>query len=104
MKEAIKEQSDTITVINGMSGTWVRQKQARSLLRSWLTPEEMAKEAVCVQEGTESIALGSSGGMYEEVVPNEGLLVRHSPIPVHARYQPRCQPFGQGGLTDQLMP
>lgn len=46
MKEAIKVQSDTITVINGMSGAWVRQKQARSLLRSWLTVKKMAKETV----------------------------------------------------------
>lgn len=61
MKEAIKVQSDTITVINGMSGAWVRQKQARSLLRSWLTVKERAKKTVCVQEGRGSIALGLSG-------------------------------------------
>lgn len=94
MKEAIKVQSVTITVINGMSGAWVRQKQARSLLRSWLTVKETAKETVCVQEGTGSIALGSSGGVYEEVVPKEGLPARHAPLPIHARCQPRCHPFG----------
>lgn len=103
MKEAIKVQSDTITVINGMSGAWVRQKQARSLLRSWLTVKKNGKGDCMCPGGHGEHSTGFIGGVYEEVVPKEGLPARHPPLPIHARCQPRCHPFEQEGLTDQLM-
>jgi hypothetical protein len=66
MKEAIKVQSVTITIINGISEAFqvhvgLYRRQTRSLLTSWLPlGENKGKELVCGQEGSEG-GLNSAG-------------------------------------------